>query len=120
LRKTYHKNDELLREVAGRLQNSRDSTNFGRCTSFANEIATSLSTISPREFDFEFRDITKHRFVHCKKTGILIDSSSMTGPMILLEGQPDRPKWSLDKNTSIFKRINRRGKTVEVLNDSLT
>lgn len=66
----------------------------GRCTSFAVQVVTKLEIVQRVRkqdmFDFEFFDLTKHNLKHrlarCKKTGILIDSSSSVGAFVLKEG----------------------------------
>ena len=103
-------------------KHSEDS-NFGRCTSFAEEVSYSLTMQRQaplkQRFDFQFYDMGKHRLALCKNTGLLIDSSSSTGPMFLSENewksfqdQPGQPKWYSAPNLSRTKRLGRDGSTV--------
>ncbi|KAB8221901.1 hypothetical protein BDV33DRAFT_201902 [Aspergillus novoparasiticus] len=58
----------------------------GRCTSFATRIVRQLQEYSSASFDFKFYDLNGHRVARCMKTGILIDSSSATGVLVLNDG----------------------------------
>ncbi|KNG89325.1 hypothetical protein ANOM_002666 [Aspergillus nomiae NRRL 13137] len=58
----------------------------GRCTSFATRIVRQLQEYSSASFDFKFYDLNGHRVARCMKTGILIDSSSAVGVLVLNDG----------------------------------
>ncbi|OGM50249.1 hypothetical protein ABOM_001043 [Aspergillus bombycis] len=58
----------------------------GRCTSFATRIVRQLQEYSSASFDFKFYDLSGHRVARCMKTGILIDSSSEIGVLVLNDG----------------------------------
>lgn len=70
----------------------------GRCTSFAIRIVTILQQYSSPSFDFKFYDLGHHRVARCAKTGILIDSSSAVGILVLNDGDD----WTVleDNNTT--------------------
>ena len=59
----------------------------GRCTSFALKVVSLLESRHQNIFDFRFHDLKGHRAARCLKTGVVIDSSSMTGAFVLPEGQ---------------------------------
>ncbi|KAL7628311.1 hypothetical protein AAE478_002511 [Parahypoxylon ruwenzoriense] len=59
----------------------------GRCTSFAVKVSTLLQNRYPNVFQFSIYDLKGHRVARCRKTGVLIDSSSKHGAFILKEGE---------------------------------
>lgn len=83
----------------------------GRCTSFAIRIVRLLQEVSSPSFDFKFYDLKGHRVARCAKTGILIDSSSAKGILVLedggewvtLEDGERSPKWKWSNGESKFK-----------------
>jgi hypothetical protein len=66
----------------------------GRCTSFTIRVARMLQERFDRNnskyFDFRFYDLKRHRIARCAKTGILIDSSSARGIIVLKNGEWER------------------------------
>lgn len=50
----------------------------GRCTSFALKVVTLIESKYPGKYHFIFYDVGHHRVARCRKTSILIDSSSFT------------------------------------------
>ncbi|KAH6619653.1 hypothetical protein B0J18DRAFT_434665 [Chaetomium sp. MPI-SDFR-AT-0129] len=85
----------------------------GRCTSFTIRIVRHLQELSSPSFDFRFYDLGRHRVARCAKTGILIDSSSTVGVLVLKdgddwevleEGQPNQRKWKWVDSVSKFQR----------------
>jgi hypothetical protein len=113
--------------LAKSMTQRRGEDNFGRCTSFAEEISYSLrranlTHLADRIFDFEFYDMNKHRLARCKNTGLVIDSSSMTGPIFLSKDewkvfpdQPGQPKWYSAPDVSRTKTFGRNGSSIEVI-----
>lgn len=59
----------------------------GRCTSFAVKVIEILNTRHPGMFDFKFYDVGRHRVARCQNTGVLIDSSSNVGAVVLKEDE---------------------------------
>ncbi|KAK6524336.1 hypothetical protein TWF281_011244 [Arthrobotrys megalospora] len=88
------------------------ATAAGRCTSFAVRIVRRLQEYNSPSFDFKFYDLKGHRVARCALTGILIDSSSAVGVLVvkdggewvtLDEGEENNPKWKWDGSDSKFK-----------------
>ncbi|KAI2618903.1 hypothetical protein GGR54DRAFT_640445 [Hypoxylon sp. NC1633] len=63
------------------------SLKTGRCTSFALKVVHQLESQHPELFNFKYFDLKGHRVARCQRTGILIDSSSGIGAVILNESQ---------------------------------
>lgn len=59
----------------------------GRCTSFAIQTAARLKDQHPNVFDFDFYKLGIHHLARCKKTQIVIDSSSKKGAFVLQPGE---------------------------------
>lgn len=81
----------------------------GRCTSFAVNVTYLLERTYPGVYDFQIYDLGRHRVARCKKTGILIDSSSAKGAFVLPEGEWVRLEgsegsWKWIKGKSKFER----------------
>ncbi|KAK6507977.1 hypothetical protein TWF481_006397 [Arthrobotrys musiformis] len=87
------------------------ATAAGRCTAFCIRIVRRLQEYDSPAFDFKFYDLRGHRVARCMKTGILIDSSSAVGVLVLkdgadwvrLEEEESNPKWKWDGGESKFK-----------------
>ncbi|KAK6339772.1 hypothetical protein TWF718_009166 [Orbilia javanica] len=83
----------------------------GRCTAFCLRIVRKLQEYDSPSFDFKIYDLRGHRVARCAKTGILIDSSSAVGVLVLrdgadwtmLEEEVNHPKWKWDGSESKFK-----------------
>jgi hypothetical protein len=85
----------------------------GRCTSFAVRVARQLQEHLEKPngepFDFKFYDLKRHRVARCAKTGVLIDSSSSVGILVLKEGEwatidGEQMKWKWIAGKSKFER----------------
>ncbi|KAK3374513.1 hypothetical protein B0T24DRAFT_705030 [Lasiosphaeria ovina] len=87
----------------------------GRCTSFAVKAITELNTHKGAGgvpiFNFEIYDLSKHRVARCRKTGVVIDSSSSlrNGAFVLPEGSWGRfpetqASWKFKSSESKFER----------------
>lgn len=59
--------------------------NTGRYTSFALNVVHRLEAEHPNLYNFKYYDVGRHRVARCQTTGILIDSSSRFGPVLLNE-----------------------------------
>jgi len=87
----------------------------GRCTSFAANVATLLEARYPGVFNFQYYDVGRHRVAHCESTGILIDSSSAVGPVVLRENQEwtnlngVSGRWKYINGMSTYERNSRAG-----------
>lgn len=87
----------------------------GRCTTFALRMEELLCEVPG--MDVEFHHTQRHRLGRCKKTGMLIDTNSLGGPFILVEGaevkrkKGDRPQnFKYLSGTSIYTTENSGGK----------
>ncbi len=90
----------------------RDAT--GRCTSFAVNAKYTLSQEKDGDdfiYDFCLYDLGGHRIARCRKTGIVIDSSSTVtgGAFVLAEGvwskfDETSASWKYSSNESKFER----------------
>ena len=86
---------DILSDPA-RLNNTQDENMLeacqaslsGRCTHFAVNTVDELNARHPREFDFKFFDVCRHRMARCEKTGVLIDSSADEAAVVLPDGHP--------------------------------
>jgi hypothetical protein len=90
----------------------------GRCTSFAIKAVNDLERMGLKDaankpaFDFEIFNLGRHRVARCKRTGILIDSSSTKpgGAFLLPEGAEwlkfgeSRVSWKYSNSKSKFER----------------
>ncbi|KAK0701722.1 hypothetical protein B0T26DRAFT_681840 [Lasiosphaeria miniovina] len=87
----------------------------GRCTSFAVKAITELKSHKDATgapiFNFEIYDLTRHRVARCRKTGVVIDSSSSirNGAFVLAEGAWGRfpetnASWKFKSDESKFER----------------
>jgi hypothetical protein len=90
----------------------------GRCTSFAIKAVNDLERMGLKDaankpaFDFEIFNLGRHRVARCKRTGILIDSSSTKpgGAFLLPEGAEwlkfgeSRASWKYSNSKSKFER----------------
>lgn len=81
----------------------------GRCTFFALKVATLLEQQYPNAFDFKFYDLKGYRVARCRKTGILIDSSSLYVAFELKEGEWKSfedmgARWKWKSGKSKFER----------------
>lgn len=65
----------------------------GRCTSFALTCVQNLECLTPTTsdnenyWDFKFYDLGGHRIARCENTGVVIDSSSEEGAVVVNEGK---------------------------------
>lgn len=59
----------------------------GRCTSFTVRVVRRLQEHHSPSFDFRIYDLEGHRVARCMRTGILIDSSSAVGSLVLRNGE---------------------------------
>jgi len=65
------------------------SSRSGRCTSFAVKVVHLLEQRHGARFQFRFFDIGGHRVARCERTGVVIDSVSSQGAVVL----PDNVGW---------------------------
>lgn len=94
----------------------------GRCTSFAIRAVRQLQEHDAPSFDFKLYDLGHHRVARCAKTGILIDSSSAVGVIVVqdghgwvtLEDDHGRPAWKWANGTSKFERDNSEKERLKV------
>jgi hypothetical protein len=94
------------------------SSRPGRCTSFAIQVVRDLEETADERghrdrFEFEFFELGFHRVARCKKTGIMIDSSSSHGAFILKEGAWETftglAKWEWNPGNSRFEKSSTSG-----------
>ncbi|KAI8623307.1 hypothetical protein F5Y19DRAFT_388954 [Xylariaceae sp. FL1651] len=85
----------------------------GRCTSFSLRVVRQLMEYDAPAFDFKFYDLGGHRVARCARTGILIDSSSAIGVLVLEDGggwvtlaDDGWPAWKWVNGKSKFERDN--------------
>jgi hypothetical protein len=86
----------------------------GRCTSFAIQVVQRLERLNNKQhYDFKFYQLGFHRVARCKKTKIMIDSSSSCGAFILKEGGWDTftglAKWEWNPLEERFEKISTSG-----------
>jgi len=96
----------------------------GRCTSFAIQTARRLENQHLNIFDFDFYKLGIHHLARCKKTGIVIDSSSKRGAFVLQPGEEMtviseqfnwQNKWTfISPESSRFVKIRRHGSGTQV------
>ncbi|KAI1213335.1 uncharacterized protein F4807DRAFT_261079 [Annulohypoxylon truncatum] len=92
------------------------SSATGRCTSFALKAAALLDARFPDLFRFQYYDIGRHRVARCANTGVLIDSSSVAGAVILKERQEWisihglTGRWKYADGVLIYERSPKHGK----------
>ncbi|KAF8848108.1 hypothetical protein BDZ45DRAFT_681432 [Acephala macrosclerotiorum] len=121
---------EFQRTKAWLLQFSDDNFNLvvnngtGRCTSFAIQTATRLERQHPNIFDFNFYKLGIHHLARCKKTGIVIDSSSKRGAFVLQPGEETtvvsedfnwQNKWTfIGPESSRFVKVRKDGSRTQI------
>lgn len=90
----------------------------GRCTSFALGVVDWLERMAPPDvpgyWDFQFYDLNGHRVARCKRTGLLVDSSSRNGALVLKEDEEwltfdgSDQSWKWSKGESKFQSGNKK------------
>jgi hypothetical protein len=69
----------------------------------------------PNIYDFKYYNLSGHRVARCARSGVLIDSSSTRGAIVLLDGsdwvtfENALPRWKWSGGTSRFQGENRLG-----------
>ncbi|KAL9620525.1 MAG: hypothetical protein Q9160_004994 [Pyrenula sp. 1 TL-2023] len=85
------------------------NTKTGRCTAFALSTVDDLERSYDHDWDFKFYKLRNHRLARCEKTGVLIDSSSVPGAIVLREGKWERLEdqgWKYVNGKSKFEKRN--------------
>lgn len=82
----------------------------GRCTSFTIKVAYNLKRMYPDELDFLYYDLGSHRIARCERAGVLIDSESERGVVIIPENTAvdRRGALGITRHSLFSKRIELR------------
>jgi hypothetical protein len=94
----------------------------GRCTSFAVAVVRRLEEYYPDIYDFKYYNLKGHRVARCASSGILIDSSSTRGAIVLPDGadwvtfENALPSWKWSTGTSRF--VGENGQKVSLVRSS--
>ena len=85
--KDFSRNSVTKDNISSRPLYSTWASDTGRCTSFAIKVATQLERKDSARYSFKYYDVRKHRIARCERTGVLIDSSSPSGAVVLRNGE---------------------------------